>query len=50
MENLTVLILGSGAREHTISSAYEKSPQVKRIIVAPGNDFISYNRKKEVII
>lgn len=49
VEYLTVLIVGSGAREHTISSAYERSPKVKRIVVAPGNDFIAYGRQKEVI-
>ncbi|RKZ31288.1 phosphoribosylamine--glycine ligase [bacterium] len=46
---MTVLIIGSGAREHTISCAYEKSPQVEKIIVAPGNDFIKYHRQKEVL-
>lgn len=50
MSNLTVLIVGSGAREHTISKAYENSKKVNKIIVAPGNDFISYKRKKEIII
>jgi len=50
MEDLTVMIVGSGAREHVISCAYEKSPKIKKIIVSPGNDFIVYNRKKEVII
>ncbi|HLC78052.1 MAG TPA: phosphoribosylamine--glycine ligase [Candidatus Nanoarchaeia archaeon] len=50
-EDLTVLIIGSGAREHAISQAYEKSPSVKKIIVSPGeDDFIGYNRDKEVII
>ena len=49
-ENLTVLIIGNGAREHAISQAYENSADVKRIIVASGNDFITYNREKEVII
>src|SRR3989344_8078406 len=49
-EGLTILIVGSGAREHTISHAYEKSDKVKKIIVAPGNDFIEYKRQKEVII
>lgn len=50
-ENLTVLILGSGAREHAISCAYEKSRHVRKIIVAPKeeDDFIAYRRKKEVI-
>ena len=50
MENLTILVVGSGAREHAISRAYEKSHHVKKIIVAPGNDFIGYDREKDVII
>lgn len=49
-KNLTVLVIGGGAREHTISDAYEKSNQVNKIIVAPGNDFIAYKRQKEVIV
>jgi len=44
------MVIGSGAREHTISYVYEKSSQVDRIIVAPGNDFIAYRRQKEVLI
>ena len=43
MEDLTVMIVGSGAREHAISDAFEKSPQIKKLIVAPGNDFIAGN-------
>ncbi len=50
MDKTSVLIIGSGAREHTISQAYEKSSQVKNIIIAPGNDFIAFGRQKEVII
>ena len=49
-QNLSVMIVGGGAREHAISHAYEKSPQVDRIIVAPGNDFIGYRRIKDVIV
>ena len=49
-EDKTILIVGSGAREHALSVAYEKSRHVKKIIVTPGNDFIAYKRKKEVII
>lgn len=47
---LTVMIVDKGARAHVLSEAYERSPNVKKIIVAPGNDFIGFNRKKEVII
>lgn len=50
VEDTKVLIIGNGAREHVISEAYEKSKGVKKIIVAPGNDFICYKRKKEVLI
>ena len=49
-QHLSVLIIGSGAREHALSNAYEKSPSVDKIIVAPGNDFICCNRRKEVVI
>lgn len=48
-EEMIVLIVGAGGREHAISCAYERSPKVSKIIVAPGNDFISYGREKEVI-
>src|SRR3989344_489750 len=49
-QHLSVMVVGSGAREHALSQAYEKSSQVSRVIVAPGNDFIAYLRKKEVLI
>lgn len=49
-QHLSIMIVGSGAREHTISNAYEKSPQVQKIIITPGNDFIGHRRQKEVII
>lgn len=49
-QDLTVMIVGSGAREHALSHAYEESPQVGRIIVSPGNDFIAFRREKEVLI
>lgn len=48
--DLTIMIVGAGAREHVLSAAYERSPQVKKIVVAPGNDFIAYNRHKEVVV
>jgi len=46
---LKVLIIGGGGREHAISAAYERSPQVEKIIVSPGNDFIAYERGVEVV-
>ncbi|MBI2043822.1 phosphoribosylamine--glycine ligase [Candidatus Pacearchaeota archaeon] len=50
MEDLTVMVVDGSARAHVISDAYERSPNVKRIIVTPGNDFIGWNRRKEVIV
>lgn len=35
---LTVLILGSGAREHALAWKLSQSPRVGRLIIAPGND------------
>ncbi len=49
-EDLTVMIVDSSARAHALSAAYEKSQNVKRIIVSPGNDFIKYKRQKEVLV
>ena len=48
-QDLTIVIIGSSAREHVISCAYEKSPLVNRVIVAPGNDFIAYGIDKKTI-
>lgn len=47
---LTILIIDNGARGHALSNAYERSSNVSKIIVAPGNDFIGYARQKEVHI
>jgi len=49
MKGLTVMIVGFGAREYVISTAYERNSGVEKIIVAPGNDFISYKREKLVV-
>lgn len=44
------MVIGPGAREHTISVAYERSPQVKKVVITPGNDFMALNRQKEVVV
>jgi len=44
------MIIGSGAREHALSIAYERSPLVKEILATPGNDFMIFNRDKPVAI
>lgn len=49
MTDLTVMIIDVGGRAHTLSSIYEQSKRVNSIIVVPGNDMISYRRKKEVL-
>ena len=35
--NLKILILGSGGREHTLAKICALSPLVKEVLVAPGN-------------
>lgn len=42
--------MGSGAREHVLSEAYENSPEVGTIIISPGNDYIGFKRNKTIII
>lgn len=34
----TVLVVGSGAREHALAKTFLRSQQVDRVLVAPGND------------
>ena len=40
-ENLKVLVVGSGGREHTIAKECAKSPLVNQVLVTPGNGGIS---------
>lgn len=43
---MTILIIGSGGREHALADAYRKNKTVKKVIVAPGNDFMESIHKK----
>lgn len=40
-ENLKILVIGSGGREHTIAKECAKSPLVEKVMVTPGNGGIS---------
>ncbi|OHA04059.1 MAG: hypothetical protein A3C92_03775 [Candidatus Sungbacteria bacterium RIFCSPHIGHO2_02_FULL_53_17] len=46
---LKVMVVGGGGRGHAVSEKHEESEHVGSIIVAGGDDFTSYERKKEVI-
>lgn len=43
---MKVLIIGSGGREHALAVAYATSHRVKKVLVAPGNDFIEESSTK----
>lgn len=49
MAGKSVMVVDGGARGHVISEAYEKSDDVERIIVVPGNGLIPFRREKEVL-
>ena len=40
-ENLKILVIGSGGREHTLAKICNKSEKVEKVIVAPGNGGIA---------
>ena len=40
-ENLKILVIGSGGREHTIAKECAKSSRVNKVIVTPGNGGIA---------
>ena len=46
-EHMTVLVLGSGAREHALYWACKKSPKVGRVLVAPGNGGIDPEDRRD---
>src|SRR3989344_359240 len=46
--NLTVLIVGSGAREHALYWAIGKSPLVKRVLCTPGNGGILDRNRRTI--
>lgn len=43
---MKILIIGSGGREHALAVTYAKSHRVKKVLVAPGNDFMEESSKK----
>lgn len=43
---MQILIIGSGGREHALANAYSKSKKVKKVLVAPGNDFMTFQNEK----
>jgi phosphoribosylamine--glycine ligase len=43
---MNILVIGSGGREHAIAEAYTKNKKVKKVIVAPGNDFMTTTSPK----
>ena len=38
---MKVLVVGSGAREHAIAEAFQKSSKIDKVIISPGNDGIA---------
>jgi phosphoribosylamine--glycine ligase len=49
-EDLTVMVIGFGAREHALVDAYQRSTRVRKVVAVPGNDFMKVGARKEVII
>lgn len=50
-QDMTVMVVGSGAREDAIASEYFYSGKVRKVVVAPGNEFMEgYIDDTEVII
>ncbi|MBI4080403.1 MAG: phosphoribosylamine--glycine ligase [Candidatus Levybacteria bacterium] len=43
---MKILIIGAGGREHALAATYAKSNRVKKIFVAPGNDFMEETSSK----
>lgn len=43
---MKILIIGSGGREHALAEAYAKSRRVKKVFVAPGNNFMEETSEK----
>ncbi|MDP3941356.1 MAG: phosphoribosylamine--glycine ligase [bacterium] len=43
---MKILIIGSGGREHVLAETYAKSHRVKKVYVAPGNDFMEETSSK----
>lgn len=43
---MKILIIGSGGREHALAQSYSQSKKVKKVLVAPGNDLMSFQNEK----
>lgn len=43
---MKILIIGGGGREHALAVTYAKSHRVKKVFVAPGNDFMEESSSK----
>ena len=45
---MKVLIIGGGAREHSLLTRYSKSKKIKKLYSVPGNGLMDYKADKEV--
>src|SRR3989344_6958440 len=46
MGDSDVMIVDPGARGHVLARKYSESPDVRMVIVAPGNDFVEWSERQ----